>query len=452
MTAPPITNGKIVSLRYMMTNGRGEMLEDTRDKPATAYLHGSAAISMALQSQLTGMHAGERKNILLKKGTDGADDDFSFEVIILEVRDANPDELRLGHPLTPVKIHLLGGFLGSGKTTAITQACLLLSNKNIAAAVITNDQGVRLVDNQHFRSLGIPSRQVTGGCFCCNYGDLDESIRSLLIINRPAILFAESVGSCTDIVATVLKPLLSQHPGWLTTVTIIADALLLDRLLNKNDRSFADTVRYIYFKQLDEAQVILVSKADLLNKAQTRLLQQQMAQRYNNKTVLYHNSFEEADINRWLQALDDLPAQPSLPSLDIDYHQYAEGEARLAWLDQELEIHCPGLEAQEIAQTLMTHIHQKIREKGYPIGHLKFMVDGEKKISFTATDAEGFTPKPTHTTILLINARVQADPAHLMGLVADMIGEIQNRHACGIKTLGLKSLQPGYPRPTHRMV
>jgi G3E family GTPase len=46
-----------------------------------------------------------------------------------------------------MKLHLIGGFLGSGKTTAITNASLLLKNKGILAGVITNDQGNYLVDS-----------------------------------------------------------------------------------------------------------------------------------------------------------------------------------------------------------------------------------------------------------------------------------------------------------------
>jgi len=44
-----------------------------------------------------------------------------------------------------MKIHLLSGFLGSGKTTAIQSACRILQERGIKAAVITNDQGIRLV-------------------------------------------------------------------------------------------------------------------------------------------------------------------------------------------------------------------------------------------------------------------------------------------------------------------
>ena len=107
-----------------------------------------------------------------------------------------------------MNIHLLSGFLGSGKTTGIKQACVHFMQQGKRVGVITNDQGIKLVDGNFFSKMGIPERQVGNGCFCCNYNDLDRSIQSLIDEFKPDIIFAESVGSCTDIVATVLKPLL----------------------------------------------------------------------------------------------------------------------------------------------------------------------------------------------------------------------------------------------------
>ena len=131
-------------------------------------------------------------------------------------------------------IHLLSGFLGSGKTTAIQYACSELIKQQKKVGVITNDQGIRLVDGELFEHLNIPNRQVVNGCFCCNYDDLDESIQSLISTNNPDIIFAESVGSCTDLVATVMKPLLQYHPESKVTISTFADARLLQILLNEN--------------------------------------------------------------------------------------------------------------------------------------------------------------------------------------------------------------------------
>src|ERR1044072_9703094 len=102
-----------------------------------------------------------------------------------------------------MRLILTGGFLGSGKTTAIQQACTLLLKANKRVAVITNDQGETLVDSKFIDSFSIPVNEVTKGCFCCNYNDLLQNIYRFSETINPDIIFAESVGSCTDIIATI---------------------------------------------------------------------------------------------------------------------------------------------------------------------------------------------------------------------------------------------------------
>lgn len=437
-----IRKDTIVSLHYAMKNGRGHLLEKTQ----TTYLHGSSTISPRLQTQLEGLETGRRQTLLLKKGEEGADDDFSFEVVIDSVREARPDELLHGAPITPMKIHLLSGFLGSGKTTAIEQACRLLSKKGITPAVITNDQGARLVDSERFAHLGIPSGQVINGCFCCNYNDLDAHIHSLVKQHAPAVLFAESVGSCTDLVATVLKPLLQQHPEWQPTVSVFADARLLPSLLQEHG-AFEPSVRYIYLKQLEEAQVIIVSKID--QTGDETALRRLMTQRYPGKTILYQDSFNDAHISRWLQTLDEAtPETAGLPSLEIDYDLYGEGEAKLAWLDQQLEFESTSHRAQDAALALI----QRLGNTEHPIAHLKFLLDGQTKLSFTSTGStDSFLPTPSDKATLLINARIQTAASILSNVMHEAIRTIQNEQHCTIRTLSAACFQPGYPRPTHRV-
>src|ERR1700749_1832513 len=94
-----------------------------------------------------------------------------------------------------MKLILTGGFLGSGKTTAIQQACSLLLKKNKRVAVITNDQGEELVDSKFLQEFSIRVKEVTKGCFCCNYNALLENIYYFSEQVNPEIIFAESVGS-----------------------------------------------------------------------------------------------------------------------------------------------------------------------------------------------------------------------------------------------------------------
>lgn len=95
-----VAKDRVVSFRYVMRNSREEILEDTTNGMPTAYLHGTLAIQPLLQNQLEGMKAGGRKKLFLLKSSDlSVDDDFTFEIIIDEVREASQEELLLGYPV-----------------------------------------------------------------------------------------------------------------------------------------------------------------------------------------------------------------------------------------------------------------------------------------------------------------------------------------------------------------
>ena len=49
--------------------------------------------------------------------------------------------------------------------------------------------------------------EVTGGCFCCKFEDLVEAIVALTDSDGVDTVIAEAVGSCTDLQATVVRPL-----------------------------------------------------------------------------------------------------------------------------------------------------------------------------------------------------------------------------------------------------
>ena len=358
-----------------------------------------------------------------------------------------------------MKIHLLTGFLGSGKTTAIQHASRILLRKGIGTGIISNDQGLKLVDGDFFKSLDIPSRQVVSGCFCCNYNDLDDQIQSLIETNNTEVIFAESVGSCTDIVATVLKPLLKFRPHAQTTVSTFTDVRLLQMILTGKTNSFDETVNYIYKKQLEEAGIIIVNKIDLVSTEELQEIKQLMEEKYGDRILLYQDSLDEDSIYKWLLTLDDYPAN-KMKSLSIDYEIYAEGEAKLAWFDQELEIYAHHDNAVVVIENLINRIYKRVTERQFPIGHLKFLVNGSQKISFTSgTEPMVSLPIPPidfngtrakNPATLLVNLRVQTSPEQIVELVREIIAASEMQYNCKIIVISLNSFQPGYPKPVHR--
>jgi G3E family GTPase len=352
-----------------------------------------------------------------------------------------------------MKIFLIGGFLGSGKTTAIAAACRLLMERGRKVGVITNDQGEQQVDTLTMTKLGIPAREVAGSCFCCNYNQFDAHVRSLEIENLPEIIFAESVGTCTDLAATIVLPLAKFRPEVEVVICIFADAAFLASLLEGSAVFVDESVRYIYKKQLEEADLIVINKSDLITASQKEMIGEMLAEEYDSKPHVFQNSNDKEDINKWLSRMEEMKTSGVV--LDIDYNTYGEGEARMAWLDKKLVIEDEEGRASEVVRKIMEAIFRRISEERLLIGHLKFFVDSgnwSKKISFTASsnDFYRFTADPADRIDLLINARVQTDPRRLTQIVDDVI---ENMTAAGrsLTSGPWAAFVPGFPRPTHRM-
>ncbi len=68
-----------------------------------------------------------------------------------------------------VKLILVGGFLGAGKTTLIAKAAADFIKQGKKVGIITNDQAVNLVDTNLLQQHGLSVQEVAGGCFCCRF-------------------------------------------------------------------------------------------------------------------------------------------------------------------------------------------------------------------------------------------------------------------------------------------
>ena len=353
-----------------------------------------------------------------------------------------------------MKVHLISGFLGSGKTTAIQTACKVLMAEGLNVGVITNDQGIKLVDTGFFESHSIPNRQVINGCFCCNYNALDENIQSLIQTNSPDVIFAESVGSCTDIVATVMKPLLQFRNDVTVTVSTFVDVQLLHMLFVEKKHVFNEEVQYIYQKQLEEAEVIVVSKIDLADEKTLSSVRYFLKDQFQDKQVIYVNGTDDESTTEWLDVITSKTNHFIPSSLDIDYPTYGAGEAMLAWLDAELKIDSNINSAQQTAIQLAKQIYKNVQNEKLTIGHLKFLIDDVIKISYTASGNETIVSEACNAgaASILINARIQTTPVFLSSLINRAIEQTEKENNCVVVKEKFTAFQPGYPAPTYRIM
>jgi Ni2+-binding GTPase involved in maturation of urease and hydrogenase len=322
--------------------------------------------------------------------------------------------------------------------------------------VVTNDQGKYLVDTAFFRLADIPAVEVSGGCFCCNYPNLDKSLDELVESARPDVIFAESVGSCADLVATVVKPLLTLKAAGSvpTSFTVFTDGRLLTRRLLDQPMPFSDDVIYIFDKQIEEAGLIVVNKLDLLSAKTSQSTLDLMRGRYPDKEVIGQATLVEGGVAEWLERLDSGSGLLPGHSLAIDYARYGRGEAQLAWLDETVWLQPQGEDAALGVRRMITSILAALKARQVGVGHVKFILKGEgfhEKISFTTLEEAGWEELiPANlgpTAEVLINARVEMGAEELREIVQDALVQAQVSYL----ESGVDYFHPGQPNPTHRI-
>jgi len=110
-----------------------------------------------------------------------------------------------------------------------------------------------------------------------------------------------------------------------------------------------------------------------------------------------------------------------------------------------------------IAKEIISQIDHDIKEKELIIGHLKFFIettDWKKKISITSSLPHSFYSTDEKDAVqahLLINARVETEPAVLQQIVNDTLKQMVQKHDCNIMVEKWSAFKPGYPKPLHRI-
>ncbi len=353
-----------------------------------------------------------------------------------------------------ILVVMVGGFLGAGKTTAISALAKSLAAKGKRVGLIANDQAPGLVDTERFSLLGSPVAEVAGGCFCCQF-DMFASRFGELAKTNPDVVLCEPVGSCTDMVATVIRPLRYYYGKQMHVApfTVLVDPWRLTAFLAEASPFPAD-VDYIYGKQLLEADGIAITKSDLFEASKIDALVQETHKRYG-KPVTRISPAVGTGIDKWCEAILGGREAGDHALSEIDYDIYAKGEAELGWLNATFQI-SGKTDSRSFTESLLDNLKERCNDEGAEIAHVKVeLAAGEKSVFGNLTsnaldpsiDGNGMIVDP----VLTLNARVQVDPEKLGAMAVNGVGDTAELQGLKAKVCLLQSFKPGYPRPPYRM-
>ena len=156
------------------------------------------------------------------------------------------------------KIILLSGFLGSGKTTLLRH--IMSFNTDMSdTVIIMNEYGEVGIDGMLLKDKGVDIVELTSGCICCSMSDdLQETIAEILQRFGPRYIIIEATGVADpESVSNVIADADFKNDVEIHKILTVMDAECW---------KVRDVFGTLFYRQLKQADTIILNKIDLLDK------------------------------------------------------------------------------------------------------------------------------------------------------------------------------------------
>lgn len=334
--------------------------------------------------------------------------------------------------MNKTNIMIVSGFLGSGKTSAILSIAKYLQQEGKKVGIIVNDYGRLAVDTEYLLHSGLHVMEISSGCFCYNLDKFEEMIIALQNKEKLDFILVEPAGSCVDFIATIMKPIKeSNHGKWkdyrMLPLSVIADPNILIAKIQEEVKILQEA-DYIISKQLEEADVIILNKSDILCKKDTSKITDFLNQKYPQKKLLNASVSQSIGIQEWIYDIHQMGINDELYAnhkLSISYDEYHKAENAIAWMNLGCEFTVMERSSAIIMVTsLADRIKDVLKESSNELAHLKIYFynnDSSCKLSCTSVLGENSIDHKLKTSInygnLLINIRAYLETEELNKIV-----------------------------------
>ena len=245
-----------------------------------------------------------------------------------------------------LKIDIISGFLGAGKTTFIKRL-LDTHLKNEKVVLIENEYGEVSVDSDLLNDAKIEIKELSQGCICCSLvGDFSKSLNEVIKQMKPDRILIEpsGVGKLSDIIKAVKSAGLEDN---INSLVCMVDA----KKAKMYDKNFGE----FFVDQIENAQTVILSRTDI-SKEDTVIQALEIVRKHNEKCVVVTTpikdlndedllkAYEGFDINLIDKSLlehddDDDDEECDDPNCSCHHHHDHDHEHHHHHHDEECECH-----------------------------------------------------------------------------------------------------------------
>lgn len=206
-----------------------------------------------------------------------------------------------------MKIDVISGFLGAGKTTFIKRL-LDTTLKNEKVVLIENEYGEVSVDTDLLKDSSIEIKELSQGCICCSLvGDFSKSLNEVINKYNPDRVLIEpsGVGKLSDIVKAIVSSNLGDS---INSLVCLVDA----KKAKMYDKNFGE----FFVDQIENAHTVVLSRTDI-SKEETVQVALDIIRKHNDHCVLITTPISKLSDDELLKAYEGFDTK-LLEDIDLD--------------------------------------------------------------------------------------------------------------------------------------
>ena len=195
-----------------------------------------------------------------------------------------------------VKIDIISGFLGAGKTTLIKKL-LKEAFEGEQVVLIENEFGEIGIDGGFLKDAGIEIREMNSGCICCSLvGDFGASLKEVVEKYHPDRILIEpsGVGKLSDVIKAV-QGVEEDVDIQLNSYTTVVDAKKCKMYMRNFGEFFDNQVQY--------AGVIIMSRTDIVDEKKA-MESMELLRSINEKAAIITTPIEKLDGKKILEIME----------------------------------------------------------------------------------------------------------------------------------------------------
>lgn len=343
--------------------------------------------------------------------------------------------------MEPIRFMVVSGFLGAGKTTTMIALAEHMNETFGETAIIANDLGANLVDTNLTQTSGCTVAEIASGCICYQMDNTIDQIRRLRDKDGAVFVMSDIPGCGVGALDHVYHTLARDHADefTLSPFMVVVDPERLRMIMpEKADINLPEELVYLLKLQLEEADLVVLNKIDLLDEATRERYVDFLKTACPDIPVICISARERENIEELAQFITTRTSE--LKNFSVrNNHEFEQAEAKLTWYNRRLFFKTNSgekIDCNAVVDDLVEEIRMGLIERKRNVPHLKtFATSGNgdfNKASLIGVDYDTEYEQKflrEHKNMrMIINARAVCEARPLARLVDDAVDEICERY------------------------